>query len=213
MSNNLKISKLCRKARAIDRELKLLFPRAGIVLKFNTPWQCMVAVQLSAQCTDKKVNEVTATLFKKYRTLDDYVHARKGEFERAIKSTGFYRNKAKNILAAAKMINERFGGTLPRTVREMTTIPGVGRKTANVVLGSVYGISEGIAVDTHVRRLTRQWGLTKHQDPDKIERDLMALLPRREWYAWTYRVIEYGRTYSPARKRDHSDEPLARFYV
>ena len=213
MPQKSEISKLRQKARAITRELERLFPGARIVLKFSNPWECMVAVQLSAQCTDKKVNEVTAVLFKKYRTLDDYVHATPREFEQAIKPTGFYHNKAKNILAAAKVVKDRFGGTLPRTIEEMITIPGVGRKTANVVLGSVYGISEGIAVDTHVRRLVRQWGLTTHQDPEKIERDLMALLPKDSWYAWTYRVIEYGRNYSPARKRDHHDEPLARFYV
>ena len=205
--------KVQKKAREIDRQLKRLFPDAAFVLRCGTPWQCMVAVQLTAQCTDKKVNEVTTTLFKKYRTLDDYVNAKRGEFERDIKPTGFYRNKAKNILAAAKMVKDQFGGKLPKTVAEMITIPGVGRKTANVVLGNVYGVSEGIAVDTHVKRLSRQWGLSKHEDPDKIERDLMALLPKKEWFGWTYRVIEYGRKYSPARKKVHTDEPLARFYI
>lgn len=172
----------------------------------------MVAVQLSAQCTDKKVNEVTAKLFKKYRTLDDYVRAQPREFERDIRSTGFYRTKTKNILAAAQMVKERWHGKLPRTMKEMLEIPGVARKTANVVLGNVYGVVEGIAVDTHVRRLTRAWGLTTQTDPDKIERDLMALFPKKEWFALTYRIIEYGRTYAPATKKDHSTEPLAKFY-
>jgi endonuclease-3 len=205
-------NKIRRKALAIDRELKRLFPRATIALNYRTPWQCMVAVQLSAQCTDKKVNEVTAKLFKKYRTLDDYVKADRAQFERDIKPTGFYRNKAKNILAAATIVKERFGGKLPRTMDEMLTLPGVARKTANVVLGNVYGVVEGIAVDTHVIRLSRQWGLTKHTDPANIERDLMELLPKKDWFGWTYRVIEYGRKTSPAKKKDHSDEPLARFY-
>jgi endonuclease-3 len=193
-----------KRALAINHILKRLFPRAGIVLKYRTPWECLVAVQLSAQCTDKKVNEVTARLFRKYRKLDDYVKAR---------PRVFYRNKTKNILAAAKLVSKKFGGKVPRSMGEMLSIPGVARKTANVVLGSAYGVVEGIAVDTHVIRLTRQWGLTRHHDPVCIERDLMALLPKREWYAWTYRVIEYGRSFSPARKKDHSDEPLARFYL
>lgn len=192
--------------------LKKLFPKAGMMLRYRTPWECMVAVQLSAQCTDKKVNEVTATLFKKYRTLDDYLRARPRDFEKDIYQTGFYRNKAKNILAAAKMVKVKWHGTLPRTMEEMLTIPGVARKTANVVLGNVYGVVEGIAVDTHVGRLARQWGLTRHTDSKKIERDLMELFPKREWFALTYRIIEYGRAYSPARKKDHSDEPLASFY-
>jgi endonuclease-3 len=193
--------------------LKRLFPHAGMMLRYRTPWECMVAVQLSAQCTDKKVNEVTARLFKKYRTLNDYVRAKPRVFERDIYQTGFYRTKTKNILAAAKMVQEKWNGKLPRTMAEMLTIPGVARKTANIVLGNVYGIVEGIAVDTHVRRLARQWGLTKHTDPEKIERDLMALFPKKEWLRLTYRIIEYGRKYSPATKKDHSTEPLAKFYV
>ncbi len=192
--------------------LKKLFPRAGMVLRYSTPWQCMVAVQLSAQCTDKKVNEVTATLFKKYPTLEHYLRASPRVFERDIFQTGFYRNKTKNILAAARMVQERWNGTLPKTMTEMITIPGVARKTANVVLGNVHGVVEGIAVDTHVFRLARQWGLSDGKDPEKVERDLMALFPKREWFSLTYRIIEYGRTYSPARKKDHSDEPLAEFY-
>lgn len=208
-----KNSELVKKAAAIDRVLKRLFPHARMALRCRTPWQCMVAVQLSAQCTDKKVNEVTPRLFRKYPTLDSYVLAKKGEFERDIKPTGFYHNKARNILAAAKVVQEKFAGKLPKTVAEMVTIPGVGRKTANVVLGNVYGITEGIAVDTHVRRLSRAWGLTKHTDADKIEQDLMRLLPKRDWFGWTYRVIEYGRNYAPATKKDHSGEPLARFYA
>ncbi len=172
----------------------------------------MVAVQLSAQCTDKKVNEVTMKLFRKYRTLDDYVHASPKQFERDIRPTGFYRNKTKNILAAAKMVKEKWHSKLPCTMKEMLTIPGVARKTANVVLGNVCGVVEGIAVDTHVIRLSRQWGLTKYTDPKKIEKDLMRLFPKKEWFGLTYRIIDYGRTYSPATKKDHSTEPLAKFY-
>ena len=146
-----------RRAAAIDRVLKRLFPHAGMVLKHHSPWELMVAVQLSAQCTDKKVNEVTATLFKKYRSLDDYVRAKPRDFERDIYQTGFYRNKTKNILAAAKLIKTKWKGKLPRTMDEMLTIPGVARKTANIVLGNVYGVVEGIAVDTHVYRMAHSW--------------------------------------------------------
>lgn len=202
-----------KKVKEILLVLKKLFPTAGMALKYHTPWECMVAVQLSAQCTDKKVNEVTTTLFKKYRTLDDYVKAKSVEFEKDIYATGFYKNKTKNILAAAKMVKEKFHGRLPRTMDEMLMIPGVARKTANVVLGNVHRVVEGIAVDTHVRRLCQQWGLTKQNDPVKIERELMEILPRTEWFGWTYRVIEYGRKYSPAHKKDHSGEPLAKYYV
>jgi endonuclease-3 len=201
------------RARAIDSILKRLFPTAGMVLRFSNPWECMVAVQLSAQCTDKKVNQVTEKLFAKYRTLEDYLRATSKEFERDIFSTGFYRSKTKNILAAARMVHDEFGGTIPRTMKDILVIPGVARKTANVVLGNVYGVVEGIAVDTHVARLSRKLGLTRHRDPVKIERDLMDAVPRKEWFHWTYRLIEYGRAYSPARKQDHSQEPLAKFYV
>ena len=141
------------------------YPHAKIVLKYNNDWELLVSVILSAQCTDKKVNEVTGKLFKKYLTLDDYVSANPAEFEQDIRQTGFYRNKSKNILAAAKLMKQKFGGILPKTMAEMLTIPGVARKTANVVLGNAYGIVEGIAVDTHVLRLSQRLRLVK---PDQI---------------------------------------------
>lgn len=200
------------RAPRIAAVLKKLFPHAGMMLRYRTPWECLVAVQLSAQCTDKKVNEVTPGLFKKYPTLHDYVTAKPSAFQRDIHSTGFYRNKTKNILAAAKMVEKKWKGKLPRTMEEMLTIPGVARKTANVVLGNVYGVVEGIAVDTHVFRLAHQWGLSRAKNPEGVERDLMELFPKKEWFALTYRMIEYGRKYSPAKKKDHSDEPLARLY-
>lgn len=202
-----------KRARDIDRILTRLFPDASMVLRYRTPWECMVAVQLSAQCTDKKVNEVTVRLFKKYRSLADYIDADPHVFERDIYQTGFYRNKTKNILAAAKMVQSVWRGKLPRTMEEMLRIPGVARKTANVVLGNVYGVVEGIAVDTHVYRLSRQWGLSRATNAEKVEQDLMALFPKKDWFALTYRIIEYGRAYSPAKKKDHSDEPLAGFYL
>ena len=190
--------------------LKKLFPNPKIVLHYGNNWELMVAVQLSAQCTDKKVNEVTEKLFKKYRTLDDYVKANPSEFEQDIRSTGFFRNKTKNILACAKIIKEKYNGELPRTMKEMLELPGVARKTANIVLGNAYGVVEGIAVDTHVRRLVRVLGLSKEINPDKIEKDLMEIIPRREWQNFTYRLIEYGRKYCPAKKHEHGKCPLTR---
>lgn len=193
----------------ILRELKRLFPNPSIALHYGDPWELMVAVQLSAQCTDKKVNEVTAKLFKKYRTLDDYVRARPEDFQKDIFQTGFYKNKTKNILAAAKLVKEKWHGRLPRTMKEMLTIPGVARKTANAVLSNAFGIVEGITVDTYVRRLARRWGLTEHSNPVKIERDLMELVPKREWADFSHRVISYGRMYCPSRRHKHNECPLS----
>lgn len=196
------------RARTVIRHLKKLFPQTGMFLSYSNNWELLVAVQLSAQCTDKKVNEVTARLFNKYHTLESYINADPHEFEQDIFQTGFYKNKTKNILAAAKMVKEKFHGTLPRTMEEMLLIPGVGRKTANVVLGNAYGVSEGVAVDTHVKRLVRVFGLTKETDVMKIERVLMELVPKKDWFMLTYLFIEYGRKYCPARKHDHTKCPL-----
>lgn len=192
--------------------LKKLFPKAGMVLNYSNNWELLVAVVLSAQCTDVMVNKVTEKLFKKYRTLDDYVHADPRAFEQDIRSTGFYKNKAKNILAAAKIVQDRFGGKLPRTMEEMLEIPGVARKTANVVLGNAYGVVEGIAVDTHVRRFVLKFDLSDHRDPLRIEQDLMKLAPRKDWFTLTYLFIEYGRQICPARKHDCADHPLSKLY-
>ena len=196
-----------KRAAEIVKKLKILFPNAKIVLRYSNNWELLVAVILSSQCTDKKGNEVTEELFKKYRTLDDYLKTNPKEFEQDIKPTGFFRNKTKNILAAARMVQGKFGGNIPKTMGEMLMIPGVARKTANVVLGNAYGIVEGIAVDTHVIRLSQKLGLTGHKDPVKIERDLMVLLPKKEWFDFTYRLIEYGRTHCPARKHDCAKHP------
>mgnify|MGYP001597581214 CR=1 FL=1 len=200
-----------RRAGRILAALKRLFPDAKMILRHKNHWELLVAVELSAQCTDKKVNEVTKKLFRKYRSLADYVRAKPKEFERDIYQTGFYRNKAKNILKAAKIVQNKFGGKLPKTMTEMTTIPGVGRKTANVILGNAYGIVEGIAVDTHVQRLARRLGLSQHTSPEKIEQDLMALFPKNEWFRLTYRLIEYGRKYCAARPHRHEQCPLAQY--
>jgi len=199
------------KARLIFGELKKLFPEAKMMLRYGNNWELLVAVELSAQCTDKKVNEITPALFKKYPTLADYVKAKPSEFEKDVYQSGFYKNKTKNILAAAKLVSEKFGGKIPRTMEEILTIPGVARKTANIVLGNAYGIVEGIAVDTHVKRMARLWCLSKETSPEKIEKDLMELLPKEEWFQFTYLVIEYGRKYCTARVKDHSKCPLGKY--
>jgi len=208
--SNVQEEALHKKASNIIRELKKLFPKASMALKYSNNWELLVSVVLSAQCTDKKVNEVTEKLFKKYRALEDYVNAKPKDFEKDIYSTGFYKNKTKNILAAAKMIKREYGGEVPRTMSEMLTIPGVARKTANVVLGNAYGIVEGIAVDTHVKRLANLWGVSDENNPEKIEQDLMNLVPKKDWFKLTYLFIEYGRKYCPARHK-HEDCPLRRF--
>jgi len=201
------------RAKKIIKKLRELFPDAKIVLKYSNAWELLVAVILSAQCTDKQVNIVTEKLFQKYKTLDDYVRATQEEFEQDVKSTGFYRNKAKNILASAKIVKERFGGKVPDTMEDLLTLPGVARKTANVVLGNAYGIVQGIAVDTHVMRLSQKLGLTDYKDPVKIERDLMGLLPQKDWFFFTYGIIEYGRHVCVARKhKDCETHALSKIY-
>jgi endonuclease-3 len=178
----------------INRLLKEEYPQAKIALNFSNPWELLVAVILSAQCTDKKVNEVTAHLFKKYRTVEDYTDASIEEFEKDIKPTGFYHNKSRNILAAANMVIEKFNGQVPRTMKDILQLPGVARKTANIVLGNAYGVVEGVAVDTHVRRVTCRLGFTKEKNPVKIEKDLMKVLPKEEWFYFTYVLIDHGRS-------------------
>lgn len=200
------------RAEKLISALEALFPDAGMQLQYRTTWELLVAVMLSAQCTDKKVNEVTETLFAKYRTLDAYVHADPAEFERDIRPTGFYKSKTKHILAAARKIKEQYGGTVPQTMDALTSLPGVARKTANVVLGNAFGIVEGIAVDTHVKRFAQRFDLTDHTDPDKIEQDLMAIVPKEKWFRFTYLVIEYGRQIAPARAYDTSRDPLVSIY-
>ena len=187
------------------------YPNPVTELTYDSPFQLLVAVILSAQCTDKKVNEVTEKLFKKYRTLNEYLKARPREFEQDIRSTGFYRGKTKSILGAAKMVKNDFHGQIPKTMPEILKLRGVARKTANVVLGNAYHVVEGIAVDTHVIRLSRKLGLTKEVNPVKIEKDLMEIIPKKDWFKFTYLMIDYGRKYCPARPHDHAKCPLAKF--
>lgn len=210
MAHSRDLPRLKKLVARIVKVLKKLSPRARITLKYSNNWELFVAVVLSAQCTDKKVNEVTAELFKKYRKLDDYVRVRPRQFEKDIKPTGFYRNKARSILSAAKVVKKKFGGKLPKAMEEMLTIPGIGRKSANVILGNAYGVVEGIAVDTHVKRLAKKLGLTDETDPVKIERDLMQIVPKKDWFKFTYLLIDYGRKYCSARPHQHNLCPLSR---
>jgi endonuclease-3 len=192
-------------AGRLQREAKIIsiltkeYPKAKIALEFANPLQILVATILSAQCTDKRVNIVTKDLFKKYKSAKDFAKARQSILEKEIRSTGFYRNKAKNIIESAKKIIADFGGKVPKIMEELITLPGVARKTANIVLYSGYGIIEGIAVDTHVRRLSQRLGLSKNDDPDKIERDLMKIVPKNDWGALSFWLIEHGRRICDAK--------------
>ena len=208
-----------RKARItkLNKALAKLYPNAEIELNFSNPWELMVAVQLSAQSTDKNVNKITEKLFKKYSRLEDYVHAGKSEkgrreFERDIFASGFYHNKAKNILDLAKIIKEDLHGQLPKDINVLVKLPGVGRKTANVVLAEAHGVLAGVTVDTHVIRFVQRYNLSDYQDPVRIEKDLMQLLPQKEWRTFTHRVIHYGRYLAPARIYDTSKDPLVNIY-
>ena len=186
--------------RAIIAELRHLYPDAKISLNFSNPLELLVATQLSAQSTDERVNIVTADLFKKYRSVEDYATVSQEELEKDIKSTGFYHSKAKNIRTAAQRILTNYGGEVPRTMEALLTLPGVGRKTANVVLGSAFGVVEGIVVDTHVGRLARRFGWTTNEDPVKVEQDLMRIIPRKDWLQLPYMLICHGRAICRAHK-------------
>jgi endonuclease III len=178
------------------------YPDAHCELNFSNPLELLIATILSAQCTDKRVNLVTSQLFQKYRTAADYANAPLAELEQAIKTTGFFRNKAKNIQACCRALMEKHGGEVPRTMEELHSLAGVGRKTANVVLGNAFGINVGVVVDTHVTRLCQRLGLTKHADAVKIERDLMKLVPQADWTMFSHWLIWHGRRRCGARKPD-----------
>lgn len=180
--------------------LKRLYPDATCSLTYETPLQLLVATMLSAQCTDERVNMVTPALFTRYPDAYAFAEADLQELEQLVKSTGFYRNKAKNIRAACQKIVADFGGEVPRTMEALTSLPGAARKTANVVLAHAFGINAGVTVDTHVKRLTTRLGFTQKSDPVKIERDLMKLLPQPEWENWSIRLIYHGRAVCMARK-------------
>ncbi len=188
------------KAASIIRRLKNNYPDSKTALRFDNPIQMLVATILSAQCTDTMVNKVSGKLFKKYKTVYDFSKADQNLLEAEIRPTGFYRNKAKNIISTAKIINERFNGIVPKRIEDILTLPGVGRKTANIVLWNSYGIVVGVAVDTHVQRVVFRLGLTKNKVPEKIEQDLMRIYPKKEWPQITNLLISHGRKICIARK-------------
>ena len=189
-----------RRLKEILVLLDEMYPGATCALHHSNPWELLVATILSAQCTDKRVNEVTPGLFAKYPTPRDFAAVRPEVLANDIRSTGFFNNKAKSLVGAAKKVVGEFGGEVPRTMDEMLTIPGAARKTANVVLGTAYGIASGIVVDTHVQRIARRLDLTKETEPIKIERDLMKIVPQEKWVLFAHQIILHGRALCLARK-------------
>ncbi len=200
------------RAKKIISYLKRAYPVPESELMHQTPFQCVVAVILSAQCTDKAVNKLTATLFKKYKTALDFARAAPATFTKEISSVPFFRNKAKAIISAAKMIEKKFGGTVPKTEKELVELPGVGYKTAHVILGELYGIWEGIATDTHVKRFAKRFDLTEANDLTKISKDLEVLIPKKDWKYVNNGLVLYGRYVCPARPHDCAAHPLTKLW-
>jgi endonuclease-3 len=180
---------------ALDR----MYPNVTCALHHSNPWQLLVATILSAQCTDKRVNEVTPGLFAKYPTIQDFAAAKQEEMAQDIRSTGFFNNKAKSVIGAARKIRSEFGGEVPREMDQLLSVPGAARKTANVVLGTAFGIAVGVVVDTHVQRISRRLDLTKETDPVRIERDLMKTIPKEKWVLFSHQIIHHGRALCVAR--------------
>jgi len=180
--------------------LRREYPKSRTALEFQTPLQILVATVLAAQCTDERVNQITPALFKKYPSAAEFARADRAELEGEIRSTGFFRNKAKSIIGAAARIVSEYGGKVPDRMEDLLTLPGVARKTANIVLSSGYGIAEGIAVDTHVKRLSGRLGLSRQSDPEKIEQDLLKIVPREDWLDFNYMLVNHGRKVCQAKK-------------
>lgn len=199
MGTETELDKQARVLKIIEL-LEKDYPAAKTALKYTKPLEMLIATILSAQCTDKRVNIVTKSLFKKYRTAEDYANAELAELEQEIRSTGFYRNKAKNIKNTGRLLVEKYDSQVPRTMEDLLELPGVARKTANIVLSNAYGIIEGVAVDTHVRRLSQRLGLTENKDPNKIEADLMRNVPKSQWKQIADLLIFHGRNVCTARK-------------
>ena len=197
-------------ARKIARALARAYPDAVCALHHDDPFQLLVATILSAQCTDERVNMVTPRLFLEYPNPEKLARSSQADIEQIIKSTGFFRAKAKSLRGMAAQVVGQFGGVLPRTTDELTGLPGVGRKTANVLLGTAFGIATGVVVDTHVKRISHLLGLTDHQNPEKVEQDLMALLPKNEWINFSHRLIHHGRRICIARRPKCTECPLLR---
>jgi endonuclease-3 len=196
----MKVSSITARARAVRERLARRYPTPRTELTWTTPWELLVATILSAQCTDRRVNTVTPQLFATWKTVEQMAGATPAQIETVIRSTGFFRNKAKNLHASALKIVAQFGGQVPRTMEEMLTLPGVARKTANVVLSNAYGVQAGIAVDTHVKRISFRLGLTGQTSPDKVEQDLLGLFPQQSWGAVNHYLVLFGREVCVARK-------------
>ena len=201
-----------KRALKIIKRLKNTYPNAGIILNYKTPIQLLAAVILSAQATDKQVNGLTEKLFKKYKTVNDFASANLQSFTKEVAKVNFYKNKARYIIGSAKKIRDEYGGKLPRDIDEMVKLPGVARKTANIVLHEVYAVVQGIAVDTHVIRVSRNLWLTKEKNPQKIEQDLMMLYPKSRWPDVEFLFQAYGRTAMPARGKAKEEDPLEGLY-
>ncbi|AEH22719.1 endonuclease III [Thermodesulfobacterium geofontis OPF15] len=195
-----KLSELKKRVREIIKRLKKTYPDAKIALNFKNPLQLLVATILSAQCTDERVNEVTKDLFKKYKTAKDFAEADLDELAEDIKSTGFYRQKAKYIKECCKILVEKYNGEVPKTMEELLELPGVARKTANIVLANAYGIVEGIPVDTHVRKISQRLGIVSSKQPEKMEKELMEIVPKKDWFAFPYLIQAHGRKICLGRK-------------
>lgn len=189
-----------KRVRAILGKLDEAYPQATCALNHKNPFQLLVATILSAQCTDVRVNMVTPELFRKYPDAKHLAYANPAELENEIRTTGFFRNKTKSLIGASKKLTEEFGGKVPQTMEQILTLPGVARKTANVVLGTGYGIASGVVVDTHVQRVTKRLDLTKNTDPKKIEQDLMNVIPKERWILFSHQIIWHGRKVCQARK-------------
>jgi endonuclease-3 len=189
-----------KRIKEIIRILHKTYPKSRTALTFRNPLQILVATILSAQCTDERVNQITPMLFQKYKSAEEFARADQGELEEEIRSTGFFRNKAKNIIGASTQIVEEFLGKVPDNMTDLITLPGVARKTANIVLSSGYQKSEGIAVDTHVKRLSGRLGLSREKNPNKIEQDLLHIVPREDWIGFNYILVNHGRQVCQARK-------------
>lgn len=192
---------IAKRGRSVLKILKKHYPNVRCTLEYRTPFQILIATILSAQCTDKRVNQVTVDLFRKYSTPDDYLKVPLEELENDIRSTGFFHHKAKNIHALCTILSSRYNNEVPQTMEDLVSLPGVGRKTANVVLGNAFGISSGFVVDTHVGRLSRRLGLSVETDPKKVEQDLVRIFPQKEWIDTSHRLIALGREFCSARKK------------
>lgn len=201
-------AELSEKAEQLNRALKKQYPVAQCALNHTTPLELLIATILSAQCTDERVNIVTSALFRKYRRCEDYLAVPQTELEQDINSVTFFRNKSKAIQQTCRIIIEKHGGEVPRVLEDLVELPGVGRKTANVVLGTAFGIPSGVVVDTHVGRLSRRLGLTANEQPEKVEADLMKIIPKKEWIGFSHRLILHGRQICKARKPDCAQCPV-----